>query len=192
MNNLLRTLAPSILILTCAVFFLPSFSTHAKQKETRLVSKNKAYSFALPQGWMKDKKAVKNTIVIFQAQKKALILNPYITFSYVKLNNVPSTPPPDDLWGQRIVKRIKEVDEKSKIISAEPSIVAGKPAYAAAAYLSYKKLKKHRTFQKSWQVWDGKRKTMMSFILVCLESDRKMYEPVLGRLIKSVKIKSQG
>lgn len=144
----------------------------------------------LPEGWLKGKKPPKDTVVIFQAKKKMPVLNPYIVFSYSKLKNVPSTPPPDDLWGQRIVKQIQDVDKQAKMISAKPSRVAGKPAYVSSAYLSYKKLKKNRTFQKSCQIWDGKRKTMFQFILVCLESDRKSYEPVLDKLIKSVKIKS--
>lgn len=174
----------------CLALLFFHFSQNALPKETRIHSKNKAYSFVLPEGWTREKKPPKNEIIIFQSKKKMPVLNPYITFSYKKLKSVPSTPPPDDLWGQNIVKRIKQVDAKAKIVFAEPSIVSGKPAYVCSAAVSYKKLKKQRTFQKSFQIWDGKRKAMIQFTLVCLEADRKIYEPVLDKLMKSVKIKN--
>ena len=184
-----RLARKSVLSVFCLAFLLLP-SLNALSKETRIYSKGRIFSFLIPKGWLKEKKPPKNEIIIFQSERKMPVLNPYIVFSHSKLKNVPSTPPPDDLWGQRVVKQIKEVDEEAKMISAKPSLVAGKPAYISSAYLSYKKLKKSRTFQKSCQIWDGRRKTMFQFVLVCLERDRKTYEPVLDKLLNTVKIKS--
>lgn len=180
---------PHICILTCALLVFSLCSVFSKQKETRIYAKNKIYSFALPEGWMKEKKPLKNEIIIFQSEKKMPVLNPYITFSYKKLKNVPSTPPPDELWGEMVKKLIKKVDPEAIIIAEKPVVISGKPAVVSSAYVSYKKLKNHRTFQKSCQIWDGKRKILLQFILVCLETDHKTFEPVMDKLLKTVKIK---
>lgn len=165
------------------------FSSVARAAEKRVYPNSSPFSFPVPEGWSR-KDSKDGTVTLSAPFNKNKMLNPYIIFSQHKMKNAPDSPPPEDLWGKTVVRLIRKVDPKAEILLKKAVLVAGKPGFISAAYVTYKKKKdKIKTFQKACTIWDGKNKLMSNFILITHENDRKSYEAVFDKLIKGVEMK---